>query len=189
MIDSRPNILLFLPDQWRPDFLGFVGIHPVRTPNIDGLTRRGTVFTRATTPSPLCAPARACLAAGLSYRVSPVANNDHDFPLERPTIYSRLHDAGYQTGSVGKLDLHKATLDWGTDGRRSMDSWGFTHGLDSEGKLDAVRSYLENNREPAGPYMAFLAQRGLADTHVGDFGSRDPWLDTDPTPPSVRRLL
>jgi arylsulfatase A-like enzyme len=63
-----------------------------------------------------------------------------------------------------------------------MDSWGFTHGLDSEGKLDAVRSYLENNREPTGPYMAFLARRGLADRHAADFSSRDPWLDTHPTP-------
>lgn len=182
MNDARHNILFFLPDQWRPDFLGFVGSQPVRTPHVDELARRGTVFTRATTPSPLCAPARACLAAGLSYRASPVANNSDDFPLDRPTLYSRLRDAGYQTGSVGKLDLHKATLRWGTDGQRSMDAWGFTHGRDSEGKLDAVRSYIESGREPQGPYMAFLAERGLADAHAADFGARDPWLGTDPTP-------
>ena len=178
---EQPNILFFLPDQWRPDFLGFVGAVPVRTPTVDRLAASGTVFTRATTPSPLCAPARACLATGMSYRRNPVANNGADFPIDRPTLYSRLRDSGYQVGSVGKLDLHKATFDWGLDGKRCMGEWGFTHGLDSEGKLDAMQSYLKNGRQPRGPYMRFLAERGLADLHADDFRTRDQWLGVEPT--------
>ncbi|TVQ27108.1 MAG: choline-sulfatase [Spirochaetaceae bacterium] len=178
---EQPNILFFMPDQWRPDFLGFVGSVPVRTPTVDRLAASGTVFTRATTPSPLCAPARSCLASGMSYRKSPVPNNGVDFPIDRPTLYSHLRDAGYQVGSVGKLDLHKATLDWGLDGKRSMSDWGFTHGLDSEGKLDAMQSYLKNGRQPRGPYMQFLAERGLADLHADDFRTRDQWLGVEPT--------
>ena len=181
MSASQPNILFFLPDQWRPDFLGFRGSIPVRTPTVDRLAARGLVFTRATTPSPICAPARACLASGMSYRRNPVPNNHADFPIERPTVYARLRDAGYQVGSVGKVDLHKDTLDWGLDGRRCMTEWGFTHGLDSEGKLDAMRSYLDNGRTPCGPYMQFLAKRGLADLHADDFRTRHQWLGTEPT--------
>jgi arylsulfatase len=179
--EPQPNILLFLPDQWRPDFLGFMGRVPVRTPTIDRLAASGTLFTSATTPSPLCAPARACLAAGQSYRRSPVPNNRVDFPIDRPTVFSQLRDAGYQVGSVGKLDLHKATFDWGLDGQRCMSEWGFTHGLDSEGKLDAMQSYLKNGREPKGPHMRFLAERGLADLHAEDFRTRDKWLGVEPT--------
>ena len=178
---QQPNILFFLPDQWRPDFLSFAGAVPVRTPTVDRLAASGTVFTRATTPSPVCAPARACLAAGMSYRRNPVPNNKADFPIDRPTVYSRLRDAGYQVGSVGKLDLHKATFDWGLDGKRCMREWGFTHGLDSEGKLDAMQSYLKNGRKPRGPYMKYLADRGLADLHADDFRTRDQWLGVEPT--------
>ncbi len=181
MAEGQPNILVFLPDQWRPDFLGFAGSIPVRTPTIDRLAAAGTVFTRATTPSPLCAPARSCLATGMSYRRNPVPNNRVDYPVERPTCYARLRDTGYQVGSVGKLDLHKATFDWGLDGRRCMDEWGFTHGLDSEGKLDAMLSYLKNERKPRGPYMRYLSERGLADLHADDFRTRHQWLGTEPT--------
>lgn len=181
MPNQKPNILVFLPDQWRPDFLGFAGKAPVRTPTVDRLARTGAVFTRATTPSPVCAPARACLASGMSYRRNPVANNGVDYPLDRPTVYARLRDAGYQVGSVGKLDLHKDTLDWGLDGKRCLEEWGFTHGLDSEGKLDAMRSYLENDRKPCGPYMRHLAEQGLAGLHADDFRTRHQWLGVEPT--------
>ena len=59
----RPNILFFFPDQLRPDWLGLPGMLPIRTPNLRRLAETGTCFTNAVTPSPLCAPARACLAA------------------------------------------------------------------------------------------------------------------------------
>jgi arylsulfatase A-like enzyme len=182
-MDRRPpNILVFLPDQWRPDWLGFLGTVPVRTPHIDRLAARGVVFTRATTPSPLCAPARACLATGRDYVRCQVPDNDVDLPLELPTVYQGLRAAGYQVGSVGKLDLHKKALCWGIDGQLCLREWGFTHGLDSEGKLDAVKSYLSNGRVPQGPYMHYLAERGLADVHARDFRTRDQWLGVEPTP-------
>ncbi len=182
MSSRKPNILMFLPDQWRPDWLGFPGKVPARTPNIDRLAARGVVFARASTPSPLCAPARACLATGRDYRRNGVPNNSFDLPLELPTFYQGLRKAGYQVGSLGKLDLHKGTLDWGLDGQRRLKEWGFTHGMDSEGKLDAIKSYLDNGRTPRGPYMHFLAERGLADAHAHDFGTRDQWLGVGVTP-------
>jgi arylsulfatase A-like enzyme len=173
---------MFLPDQWRPDWLGFLGRVPVRTPHVDRLAARGVVFRRASTPSPLCAPARACLATGRDYPRCRVSDNNVDLPADLPTFYQGLRAAGYQVGSLGKLDLHKATLHWGLDGQRCLREWGFTHGLDSEGKLDAIKSYLDNGRTPQGPYMEFLARRGLADAHARDFRTRDQWLGVEPTP-------
>lgn len=176
---ERPNILFLLPDQHRPDFLGVNPALPLRTPHLDGLATRGVRFTNAITPSPLCAPARACLASGRRYDHCGVPGNEHDYPLSQPTSYAALRDAGYAVGGVGKFDLHKATLDWGKDGSRLLAEWGFTVGIDNEGKIDAVRSGAD---VPRGPYMAYLHEHGLAAAHVADFRHRHPFRDTHPTP-------
>lgn len=166
----QPNILFFLPDQHRGDWLGNNPCLPLHTPHLDTLMSRGMQFTRAYTPSPLCAPARACLAAGVGYGRCPAPDNHCDFPLDRATYYQALRDAGYRVAGVGKFDLHKDTSDpanlyWGLDGSRHLAEWGFTDGIDNEGKLDGSTSYRVNG-EPRGPYLAFLHERGLADTYV-----------------------
>ncbi len=51
---------------------------PIKMPNIEKLMDKGVTFTRAVTSSPLCAPARACLAAGLKYEKCRVADNSVD---------------------------------------------------------------------------------------------------------------
>ena len=62
---ARPaNMLFILSDEHNPKALGCAG-HPfVTTPNLDALAARGTRFTAASTPSPICVPARAALATG-----------------------------------------------------------------------------------------------------------------------------
>ncbi|PKL11319.1 MAG: hypothetical protein CVV52_14320, partial [Spirochaetae bacterium HGW-Spirochaetae-8] len=62
---KRPNILLLMTDQMRADALGCRGLTPTRTPNLDSLALEGTVYTNCATVSPICAPARAALLAGL----------------------------------------------------------------------------------------------------------------------------
>ncbi|MBC8458163.1 MAG: sulfatase-like hydrolase/transferase [Deltaproteobacteria bacterium] len=176
---KQPNILFFLPDQHRFDFLGTNAALPVRTPNIDKLASHGVLFSSALCPSPLCAPSRACLASGKSYHRCGVVNNGDDYPIEQPTYYTALRDAGYQVAGVGKFDLHKNTLDWGLDGSRLLHDWGFSEGIDNEGKYDAIRSGAD---VPKGPYMAYLHERGLAEIHVNDFRNRHGYKDTYPTP-------
>jgi len=165
----RPNILFFFPDQHRHDWVGLPGGVPIRTPNLARLGREGVRFVRAVTPSPLCAPARACLALGREYERCGVPDNSVDLPLDAVTFYRRLRDAGYHVMGCGKFDLAKALLDWGGDGKRRLDQWGFSDGIDSEGKWDAVHSGRER---PRGPYMAYLEQRGLRLVHIRDFEKR-----------------
>lgn len=176
---KRPNILFLLPDQHRPDFVGMNPALPVRTPHLDRLAEQGVQFTNAFTPAPLCAPARACLASGKDYAHCGVAGNDVDYPLAQPTYYAALRRHGYHVAGVGKFDLHKATYDWGLDGSRLLDEWGFSEGIDNEGKLDAVRSGAQH---PRGPYMAYLHRQGLAQRHVDDLDSRQSYAYTHPTP-------
>ncbi len=177
-----PNILLLFPDQHRSDWLGLNSRLPLRTPNIDRLAARGTRFTQAFTPSPLCAPARACLASGRSYAACGVPSNLECYPLDLPTYYQRLRDAGYRVAGVGKFDLHKdlatpaAQRSWNLDGSRLLDEWGFTEGIDNEGKLDGTASYAATGT-PRGPYLRYLEGLGLARDYVREHEVRDRCLN------------
>lgn len=167
---NPPNILFFFPDQHRGDWMPGNGL-PLRMPNLSRLMDRGVTCTRAYTPSPVCAPARACLASGRDYENCRVPSNRETYPLDLPTYYQRLRDTGYAVAGVGKFDLHKdlrkpvKDLDWGLDGSRCLTEWGFTHGIDNEGKLDGSASYSATGKAK-GPYLHFLAQRGLADIYA-----------------------
>ncbi|MCC6490600.1 MAG: sulfatase-like hydrolase/transferase [Candidatus Hydrogenedentes bacterium] len=164
-----PNILFFFPDQHRPDWTSINAGIGVRTPNMERLARNGVRFTQAVCPSPLCAPSRACLALGREYDRTGVPSNKHDLPDEAVTFYKLLRDAGYRVGGVGKFDLRKAASDWGIDGRHRVngrvyfDEWGFTDGIDSEGKGGSlIRIVNRDKPEQArgeSPYSKFLTDR------------------------------
>lgn len=64
-MDRRPNILLLIADEQRPDVAGFAGNRVIRTPFLDDLARTGVVFQNAYTSSPVCAPARASIVTGM----------------------------------------------------------------------------------------------------------------------------
>ena len=181
---DNPNILFFFPDQLRFDWTGGNPDLPVRTPNLDRLRGEGATFTRAICPSPLCAPCRAALASGKEYDRCGVPSNNEDYPLDRPTFYRLLRDAGYHVLGCGKFDLNKGACTsrqraWGLDGKRFLDEWGFSDGINNEGKMDGARSGRET---PQGPYLKYLEDRGLRQLHIQDFDSRKGKGATFPTP-------
>ncbi|MBI3683206.1 MAG: sulfatase-like hydrolase/transferase, partial [Acidobacteria bacterium] len=106
---SRPNILWIMADQLRFDCLGANGNPLIRTPNFDKLASRSANFQHAFVQSPVCVPSRASYFTGRyphSHR-----NRVNYTPLDsREVLAQRLfRDAGYQTGSVGKLHYHPPT--------------------------------------------------------------------------------
>ena len=184
-MQRQPNILLFFPDQHRGDWTGYRG-GPVRTPNLGALAARGQAFVNALTPSPLCSPARACLAAAKPYDAQAVRHNQHDVEPAAPNIYRALRDADYAVYGCGKFDLLKAAMDWGKDGFHGgrLRDLGFTGGIDSAGKHDFVTAHRRGRAEP---FQAFLAERGLLDAHLGDYAGRTGtgnamYFNTAPTP-------
>jgi len=178
---DHPNILLFLPDQHRYDWWGYNSELPLRTPNLDRLAAEGMSFSNALCPSPLCAPSRASLAAGKEYPRCRVANNGEDYPLDQPTFYRMLRDAGYCVTGVGKFDLQKAAADHSLDGKALIHEWGFSDGIDSKGKWDAVNSW---DGEPHDAYLAYLDKHDLAQVHIDDMLRRRgrSYAETTPTP-------
>jgi arylsulfatase A-like enzyme len=174
----KPNILFLFPDQWRGDWIGQSEIgEKLHTPALRNLMKKGTSFSSAYTPSPLCAPARACIASGRDYPAHGVKNNLQNLPDDEATVYSLLRDADYHVMGCGKFDLHKAEYSWGVDGKHLMKEWGFSDGIDNEGKVDGILSFKKNVK---GPYLDFLQKRKMAESHVADFAKRGKY-GTDPT--------
>jgi len=59
-----PNVLWIQSDEHRPDSLGCYGSAWAKTPNLDALAERGTLFMNALCQSPVCVPSRASQLAG-----------------------------------------------------------------------------------------------------------------------------
>jgi len=161
----NPNILFLFPDQWRADWLSSNESLKLRTPNLDRLMASGMTFRNVWSPSPLCAPARAAIAIGRLYDRCQVVDNSVAAPLDTPMFYHRLKDNGYNVCGVGKFDLDKPGYNWKLNGRSNLNAWGFTHGIDNEGKFDGTRLY-RNNGAARGPYLKALSDAGYADEYA-----------------------
>ena len=61
----RPNVLFISVDDWN-DWLGCFGHDQAKTPNLDKLAARGTIFRNAHTSAVYCAPSRTSLMLGLN---------------------------------------------------------------------------------------------------------------------------
>lgn len=100
---SRPNVLLILSDDQRPDTIGALGSSAARTPALDGLARAGTAFTRAVCPNPVCLPSRAEILTGSSgFRNGVLPGYRDRLDTTLPTWPSAMAAAGYRTAYVGK---------------------------------------------------------------------------------------
>ncbi|MBM3333365.1 sulfatase-like hydrolase/transferase [Candidatus Sumerlaeota bacterium] len=184
---KRPNILFFFPDQHRFDWTSMNPQLPDITPNLRRLAQNGVHFTNALTPSPLCAPARACLAAGKEYHRCRVSGNNVPYPLDQITFYTLLKSAGYHVLGCGKFDLDKPGMSWGRDGKHKraglpslLEVWGFSDGIDNEGKMDGVSNY-RNRPDRPGPYFDYLEKQNLVDAHLRNIKT----LDHDYPGPSI----
>jgi len=102
---SRPNILWIIADQLRADHVGFGGNPVVRTPNLDALAARGTVFDRAYVANPICMPNRCSMLTGRMPSAHGVIFNDRSLAWNANTCVRELVKAGYATSLVGKSHI------------------------------------------------------------------------------------
>ncbi len=104
---KQPNIVFIMTDQLRGDCLGAAGHPDVKTPYLDSLAAKGTLFDRAYSACPSCIPARAAIHTGLSQehhgRVGYEDLADWKYPR---TMAGELSKAGYYTQCVGKMHVH-----------------------------------------------------------------------------------
>jgi arylsulfatase A-like enzyme len=106
---DKPNIVVVFTDQQRWDTLGVNGCPLGLTPNLDRLARRGTFFPEATTPQPVCGPARSCLQTGQYATVAGVWRNGLGMRASAPKLAECFRAGGYRTGYIGKWHLSEGT--------------------------------------------------------------------------------
>lgn len=100
----KPNILFILADQVAAPLLRTHNASsPIKTPHIDALAAKSTVFNSAYCPSPLCAPSRSSLVTGqLPTRIG-AWDNASPLGLDVPTYAHYLRREGYETVLAGKM--------------------------------------------------------------------------------------
>lgn len=117
---ARPNILFILVDDLRWDDLACTGNPFVKSPHIDRVAREGARFPNAFVTTPLCSPSRASFLTGqYAHTHGIVDNTDRSAASHRLVTFPRLlHDAGYETGYIGKWHM-------GNDAspRPGFDTW------------------------------------------------------------------
>lgn len=108
VIVAAPNVLFIAIDD-QNDWIGALGGHPqAKTPHLDALVQRGTVFTNAHCQAPLCNPSRSSLLTGLRpsttgiYGLTP-GIRAVDRTRTHVTLPQTFTRAGYTTFAAGKI--------------------------------------------------------------------------------------
>jgi len=186
-----PNILVILTDDQRFDTLGAM-------PKTERIFRNGGVsYPNAVVVTPLCCPSRSTIMTGRYPHDTGVHGNADASKLDQSTTVQRyLHDAGYQTGIVGKFlndwpldqipaDFDRAAVfdhgyldtEWGIDGQVATIPEYSTSYIRDQALAD-LRAFSSDRSRPWYLYVATSAPH-------------DPWVPEPkyagaPVPPFVR---
>ena len=109
------NQLVLMSDQHTRNVVGCYGNKLVKTPNLDKLAERGTLFTNAYTPVPICVPARAAFATGKYGHSTGHWDNATPYIGDPHSWGHALQAQGLEVGSIGKLHYRNAEDDVGLD--------------------------------------------------------------------------
>lgn len=147
---ERPNVLFLAIDD-QNDWIGAMGGHPqVKTPNIDRLAGRGTLFSNAHCQSPLCNPSRSSLLTGLRpsstgiYGLAP-GIREVEQTREHVTLPESFTRAGYHTYTCGKI-YHDGSLR-PRDKAREFNTWGPAPGIAK--RATTIANLPAEGRHPA----------------------------------------
>lgn len=102
---ERLNVLFVAVDDLRTE-LGCYGVPVIRSPNIDRLAERGTLFERTYCQQAVCSPSRTSLLTGCRPDTTKVYDLETHFRTNLPnvvTLPQHFKDCGYFTRSVGKI--------------------------------------------------------------------------------------
>ncbi len=157
---ARPNILLLVSDDQRPDTIAALGNGVIATPALDRLVRRGSVFTRATCANPICTPSRAELLTGCTGLRSGVFDFGGKIDPQLPTLPRPFAAAGYRTWYSGK---------WHNNGRPRTHGYASTKRLFTGGGGKWWKPQVDYRGHPVTGYRGWIF-RDSDDEPLPDLG-------------------
>ena len=113
---KHPNVLFIAVDDLN-DWIGCLQGHPnTKTPNMDELAARGTLFSNSHCQAPLCGPSRASLMTGLLPSTTGIYGQIKDADIRQSNAATQactflpdyFRKNGYKTMGIGKL-FHQHT--------------------------------------------------------------------------------
>ncbi len=165
---TQPNFLFITTDQQRADHLGCYGNSIVKTPAIDGLAARGTLFEQFYATCPICMPNRIAILTGRMPTVNSTRLNGIPLSKDAVTFVDILRAGGYHTGLVGKSHLQSITgreanlpsSATNRTGTEPPDDLNEAHrerreGPEYEAELMPLWRENPNRKEPELPYYGF----------------------------------
>jgi len=127
--EAKPNVLFIAVDDLN-DWVGKLGGHPqARTPNMDLLSSRGLLFTKAYCSAPSCNASRSSVLTGMRPSTTGIYINSHDWRQasilkNAVTLPHHFKNSGYLTMGAGKL-FHAHTFfdKKNLEGYSDPDAW------------------------------------------------------------------
>jgi len=129
--EKKPNVLFIAVDDLKP-VLGCYGDKLIKTPNIDRLAKRGTVFTQSYCQQAVCGPTRASLLTGMrpdNTKVWDLKTRMRDVNPGIISLPQYLIEQGYSTQGIGKIydprcvDKDLDAPSWSVPYYRNSDSY------------------------------------------------------------------
>jgi len=102
---ERPNVVLFVTDQWRAKDTGYWGNGVVKSPHMDGLAEEGAGFRRCFVQNPVSTPSRATMASGWYCHVNGHRTMHRMLRRHEPNMLRYFKEAGYHVWWGGKNDM------------------------------------------------------------------------------------
>ncbi len=97
---NRPNVLFITVDTLRSDHLGCYGYDRIKTPNIDGLAERGTLFKNAISQVPLTLPSHSSIFTSTYPQFHNVRDNGrHRLDQSAVTLAEIMQEKAYATAA------------------------------------------------------------------------------------------
>ncbi len=161
--EERPNLLVLVADDLRPDAIAALGDPTVRTPHLDALAARSLVFTRASCSYPICVVSRAEMLTGRHCWENGVDGMGGRTFREGQTLWPEaLRGAGYETWHVGK---------WHVPGRPSQRGYTEVAGMFAGGGGKFWEDGRTDRRGfPVTGYTGWIFQSEDGKTQFPEFG-------------------